>query len=97
MLLLRVSLPYAQAQGEFSVEFRVSEEKVTTAVEPVHNHLIGLVAGFVAEADEVQWRRRGEFKTIVVADALGELLRQTYMLANVMLQPLNTVVTNHKP
>src|ERR1700758_2875173 len=49
------------------------------------------------EANQVERRGRGQFEWLIAAHPFREFLRQTYVLANVMLQSLDPVVANHKP
>ncbi len=71
--------------------------KVTAAVEPVHQTLIALISTFVAEADEIQRHRRGQFEAVVILDPSGELLRQRDVLTDVMLQPLYPIMPDDEP
>ena len=75
MPLLRIGLADAEAQRELAVELGVREEEIAAAVQPFHDGLIRLVSTFVAEADQVQRYRGGQFEAGIIANLLCELLR----------------------
>src|ERR1022692_1259976 len=52
----------AESEGEFTVEFRVREEKVAAGIQPVHQCLIGLIPRAQPEADEIELGRCGDFE-----------------------------------
>ena len=97
MLLFCVCLTDAETQSEFSAEFGVGEEEITTAVEAIHDGLIGGVSGFVAKANQIQRDGSREFEIFVLAHPVGELLRQFYVAANVVLQAFDAVMADHEP
>jgi hypothetical protein len=82
---LRVRLSDAQAQSEFSIQPGMREEEVAAAIQAVHDGLIRRVPTFVAEADQVQGRRCGEFEVLVVAHPMREYLRQLHVAADMVL------------
>ena len=94
---LGVRLPYAQPQGQLSVQLRVGKKQISALVQTVHDRLIRRVASLVPEANQVQWRRSRQFEPLVVPYPLGKLLGQPYMFADVILQSLDPIMPNHKP
>ncbi len=89
MSRLRVGLAHAEPQGKFSTQLGVCEKEIAAAIEAIHDGLIGGVSSFMAKADQIKRHGCGEFKVIVIADPIGELLRQFHMASNVVLQPLH--------
>ena len=87
----------AEAQSEFFVQLGVRKVEIATLVEAIHDGLVERVAGTMAKTDEIQRRRRGEFKLCVVAHPRCELLREFDVAADVMLQAFDSVVANHEP
>src|SRR5882672_5791938 len=70
---------------------------VAAAVELFHQRLIDRVSAEMTKAYEVQRNRGSQFKSWVRPDPSRKLVGQPYVLANVMLQALDTVVANHEP
>ncbi len=94
---LSVGLADADPKREFAVELGMREKKVAAGVQPVHQKLIGMISHAQPEADEIKLSGRGQFETRIVAHPTGELLRQSHVLANVVLQPFDPVMPDHKP
>ena len=107
MASLSVGLANAKSKSEFAIELGVSQVEVAAAIQPLHQELIGMILVRVIlvrtiyraqpEADEVELSGRGEFEARIPAHPVGELLGQTHMLANVVLQAFDPVMPDHKP
>ena len=69
-----------QAQREFSVQQSMSEIDIAGSIEPLENLAIDFVAAAMAEADQVQRRRRCQFKIRRLCHPARELLGKVYML-----------------
>ena len=77
MLPGSICLPHAQPQSQATVQARMREIKVPAAVKAFHQSLIAVISPVVAEAYQVQGRRRGHLKAAVAPDPPGKLLRQS--------------------
>src|ERR1700722_3206384 len=51
----------------------------------------------MAKANQIQWRRSGEFEARIGSHPLRKLLRELHVPAHMMPQALHTVVANHEP
>src|SRR6266496_6752403 len=71
--------------------------KIATSVQCVHEALVGLVARPQPETNQVQRRGNGQLKTRVAADPARELLGQPDVLADMELQPFDSVIAKHEP
>src|SRR5579864_4421266 len=94
---LRVGLSHAKPQGKPAVELRVRQEQISTLIQPVHDRLIGRVPTLVPKTNQVQGHRRRQFKPGVLSYPICELLREPHMLANMMLQALDSTMPDYKP
>lgn len=94
---LGIGLSDAESQRELPVQLRMGQEQISTSVQPIHNRLIGRIAGLVPEANQVERSESGEFITLIPAHPTRKFLCQAHVLAYVMLQPFDSVVSNHKP
>src|SRR5713226_2729867 len=99
---LSVGLADAESKREFAIKLGMREVEVATAIQPLHQELIGMIlvrtiCRAQAGADEVEPGGRGEFEARIVAHPGGELLGQTHVLANVVLQAFDPVMPDHEP
>src|ERR1035437_7527377 len=99
---LSVSLADAKPKSEFAIELGMRKVEVAAAIQPVHQELISLIlitmiSRAQPEADKVELGGRGEFEARIAAHPGGELLSQAHVLANVVLQPFDPVMPDHKP
>src|SRR6267378_6960610 len=76
---LCMSLPYTESKSELAVEFRMGQKEIAAAVQSIHDPLIDGIASLVAKAHQVQGYWRGQFKALVFADPMCELLRQLHV------------------
>jgi hypothetical protein len=107
MASLRVRLPHTEAKSEFAIELRVGKKKIAARVQPLHQELIdpilirmiltSTISRAQPEADEIEQDRRSDLEPLITAHPASEFLRQSHMLANVMPQSFNAVMSNHKP
>jgi len=95
--LLSVRLPDVETDREFPIELGMGEVEFPGAVERIQKTLIDFIAVAVAEADEVQRRRRSELEAIVGTDPRFEELRQAHVLADVELQSFYAVMADYEP
>src|SRR5450755_3555503 len=94
---LRVGLPDADSKRELPIELGMRKVEIATAIQPVHQELIGLVSRAQPEASQIKLSGRGQFEARIAAHPVRKLLGQPYVLANVVLQALNPVMPDHKP
>ena len=92
-----VRLADAKAQSEFVAQTRVRQIEITASVQRIHKLLVLLVAGFQAEADQVQRNRSCQFEAGIVADPSCKFLRQPNVFADMKLQAFKPVIAEHKP
>src|SRR4029077_6088228 len=61
---LSVCLADAKPQRELAIQLRVRQKKVAALTQPVHDSLVRLIPGLVAEANQIQGYRRGQFEAV---------------------------------
>src|SRR6266516_221229 len=69
-------LPDTETKGEAAVQDGVGQVQLSARVQPVHQLAVEVVPRAVAEADEVQGRRRGELELLRALDVFRESLRK---------------------
>ncbi len=97
MPFLSIGLANAEAKSQTTIQACMGQIQVAAAIQPIHEHLRRRVTGFVPEANQVQGNRSRYLEVIVSLQPRRELLRQTYMLTDMVLQAFDSIVTNYKP
>src|SRR5260370_6226510 len=112
MASLSVGWTDAESSGELAIELGMREVEVAAAIQSLHQELIGMILVRMIlvrtilvrticraqpEADEVELRGRGEFEARILAHPGGELLGETHMLANMVLQSFDPVIADDEP
>ena len=94
---LRIRLANTKPQSELTIELGMRQIKATALVEAFHEFLVVVVSGAQTEADEIQRHWGGQFKARIVANPVGELLRDPHVLADMLLQSFDSVMPDYKP
>ena len=81
----RVRLSDGHPQGEVTVQFRVRQIQPAGVIQSVQQPLVRFVPTPVAETDQIEHYRSGQFEVVVVLDPLGEMSGQLHVLANQLL------------
>ncbi len=87
----------AEAQGQSACQAGVGEIGLAAEVDPLEDGLVGGLTAAVAEADQIERRREGEFEIGMGLNPAGELLGQCDMAADVVLQSFPAVVAQDEP
>jgi hypothetical protein len=97
MMTLRVGLTDTEPQGEFVPEFCVGEKEVAALIQIFHQSLIGAIPLSQPETDEVELARCNQVEAHIFTHPRRELLRQSHVLADVMLQAFDPIVPDYEP
>ena len=97
MARLRIGLADAKSQRKFVIELGMREVEVPAAIQTFQQLLIRSVSCPQPEANEIELMWGGKFKARIFTHPFGELLRQSNVLANVMLQSFNAIMPEHEP
>src|SRR5262249_17335263 len=97
MAFFRLRLSDAETQRELALELRVGQIELPAAIQPVHQFLVLFVASPKPEADQVQRRWRHDFKAVIRSYPPKQLLCKFHVPADMVLQPLDSIVTDHQP
>ena len=86
-----------KAQGESIVHAGLCKVKIAAPVELIHELLVELIASAVTKTNQIQRRFHGKLKVIVLFNPASKLLGQFDMAPDMMLQTLNSIVTDDEP
>jgi hypothetical protein len=97
MARLRIGLADAKSQRQFVIELGMREVEVPAAIQTFQQLLIRSVSCPQPKANEIELMWGGKFEARIFTHPFGELLRQSNVLANMMLQSFNAIMPEHEP
>jgi hypothetical protein len=97
MAILSISLTDAEAQSKFIFKLCMCKVEVAAAIQIFHQPLVCAISRAQPEANQIKFAWSGQLKARVSAYPFRELLRQSDVLANVILQSLEPIMPQHEP